>query len=107
MDWRNLNKANSFSENVMLAYFSQATGVWKPPTLWSVYSMLKTVLSCQHNVDISKYERLLAFLKKNSVGYASKKSQVFTSEQIQTFLREAPDEIYLPAKVCKIKLLGF
>lgn len=88
------------SETVLLAYFLEKSGKYSAPSsLWSEYSMLRATISLNDNVDISKYAKLKAFLKKKNIGYVSKKSEVFTIEEIQTFLSEAHDQIYLMKKV--------
>uniref|UniRef100_A0A6P7FPS2 Uncharacterized protein LOC114332592 n=1 Tax=Diabrotica virgifera virgifera TaxID=50390 RepID=A0A6P7FPS2_DIAVI len=63
--------------------------------------MLRAVLNFRHNVDISKYVKLRAFLKRQNVGYQAKKSSVFSEADIDTFLNNAPIE-YLPQKVALI-----
>jgi hypothetical protein len=55
-------------------------------------------------VDISKFLKLRAFLKKTSEGYTAKKSKVFTKDEFDKFLFEAPDKLYLGLKVKKIIL---
>lgn len=96
------------SENVMLAYFSELAKNKKPSTLWATYSMLRTTLNINDNIDISKFSKLIAFIKKQNVGYKPKKSLVFGKNDIDKFLAEAPLE-YLPLKVniflIKIKFL--
>lgn len=42
--WKKQKKTKSFSEHVLLAYFHELSGKYKPSTLWSIYSMLKTTL---------------------------------------------------------------
>lgn len=99
MKWRQVKSINSFSESVLLAYLSELAKVHKSSTLWSRYSMLKATLNISNNVDISKYSKLKPFLKRQTVGYKPKKSQIFTKEQIFNFLSTAPDEVYLLMKV--------
>lgn len=86
------------SETVLLAYFCEISKQSKASTLWSRYSMLRAVLNFRHNVDISNYAKLKAFLKRKNVGYQAKKSSVFSEADIDTFLNNAPIE-YLPQKV--------
>ncbi|KPJ07896.1 hypothetical protein RR48_12738 [Papilio machaon] len=50
---REKKKANRFSENVMLAYFSELSAKLKPSTLWSRFSMIKSMLKITNDVDIS------------------------------------------------------
>lgn len=61
--------------------------------------MLKATLSVKENLDIGTYKRVTAFLKRKGVGYEPKKSKVLSREEVNTFLREADDEVYLMIKV--------
>ncbi|KAJ8980655.1 hypothetical protein NQ317_017581 [Molorchus minor] len=88
--------------------WTELSGKCKSPTLWSIYSMLKATLSvrdvaCQtlsvrDDVDLGNYRKVISFRKKQSVGHVTKKSRIFTQRDIEKFLREAPDEIYLMIK---------
>ncbi|KAJ8914661.1 hypothetical protein NQ315_017358 [Exocentrus adspersus] len=102
MDWRRDNQINSFSENVLLAYISEISKNLKPPTVWSMYSMLRSTIDIKHNINISKYAKVKAFLKQKSTGYRSKKAKVLTPQQIQTFIKDAPDHRFLFTKVALI-----
>lgn len=75
--WRRDNGCNSFCEDVMLAYFFHLSKKYVPSSLWSVYSMLKSTMKAYNQVDISQYQRLISYLKKQCVGYKPKKSLVF------------------------------
>ncbi|KAJ8960468.1 hypothetical protein NQ318_013752 [Aromia moschata] len=86
--WRKNSKAKSFSENILLGYFEDISKTFKASTLWSQYSMLRTTINIKHNVDISTYPKLRSFLKRMS-----------DTEELQQFLNEAPDEMYLLTKV--------
>lgn len=99
MEWASENKVKTISENVLLAYFKRLSDEMKPSTLWTTYSMIKSMLNIKNNTDISKYAKLQAFLKLKSSGYKSKKSKVLTAKEINTFLLEAPDDKYLFTKV--------
>lgn len=107
MDWRNGNQINSFSENVLLAYVGKLSKDLKPSTVWSMYSMLRSTINIKHNVDISQYAKLKAFLKRKSTGFKSKKAKVLTSQQIQTFIHDAPDVKFLFTKVILFNLIFF
>jgi hypothetical protein len=61
--------------------------------------MLRATLIIKQYVDISKYPKLIAFLKKQSVGYEAKQSKTFTKEHIFQFFNTASDEEYLLIKV--------
>lgn len=97
--WQESNDLNTFDEDVLLTYFKDLSKTYKSSTLKSTYSMLKKTLSHNDNVDIGTFSRLLEFIKKNSVGFESEKFKVFTPEEINRFLVEAPDHDYLLMKV--------
>lgn len=99
MKWRSENTANSFSERILLAYFSGLSDKSKPTTLWAYYSMLKSTLSLNHGIDISKYSKLISFLKRQAEGYRPKKAQVFTEAEMKQFIFGARDEEWLVVKV--------
>lgn len=61
--------------------------------------MLKSTLKLKKDVHIEKYPKLTAFLKKSSTGHKPKKSKIFTAADVEKFLNEAPDSVYLAAKV--------
>lgn len=97
--WRKERNVTSYSENVLLAYFSEISKSLKPSTLWARYSMLKSTLNLNNNIDISKYIKLTSYLKRQSDGFHSKKSKVLSSEEIEKFINEAPNDKYLDTKV--------
>ncbi|KAJ8977911.1 hypothetical protein NQ317_004907 [Molorchus minor] len=53
-----------YSENVLLAYFNKNAKNYKSSTLWAQYSMVKSCLIIYDNIDISKFPKLIAFLKE-------------------------------------------
>ena len=97
--WCTTNKVENISENVLLAYFAELGKTLKSSTCWSHYSMIKSILSLKQNIDISKYLKLRALLKKLGEGYKPKKSKVLSKEEFDKFLAEAPDVKYLGTKV--------
>lgn len=102
MKWRQTNKATSFSENILVAYFVELSSKVKPSTLWGHFSMLKATLVVKNNINIGKYSKLIAYLKRKSEGYLPKKSKTLTKEQINQFVSEASDQKYLMTKVREI-----
>lgn len=83
MQWCKSKKVEGkFSETVFLAFFEEKSKVWKSSTLWSNFSMIEASLLIKNDVDISKYHKLIAFLKRQNVGYCPKKSKSLTREQI-------------------------
>lgn len=98
--WCASKAVTNLGEDVLLTYFYERSERLKSSSsLWCVYSMLKTVISTKDNIDISKYEKLKDFLKRKNIGYRPRKSRLFTREDIDKFLIDAPDEIYLMIKV--------
>lgn len=99
LKWKNMKNAKSFSENVVLAYFNELASKYKPSSLWTTYSMLKSTLKMKNDVDINLYTNLIAFLKRRSDGFIKKKSKVLSSNDVEKFLKDAPDSQYLATKV--------
>lgn len=98
--WAKEQQVNDFTENAVLAYFVHLSNKsLKSSSMWAQFSMLKVELSIKDNVDINCYKRVRAFLKRKSENYTAKKSKSFTKDQVDTFLREAPDKKYLAMKV--------
>lgn len=71
----------------------------KSSTLWSQYSMIRSTLLINDDIDVFKYLKLIAFLKCTNDGYVPNKSCTFIMENVTKFLNEAPDEKYLLFKV--------
>lgn len=67
-----------------------------------MYSMVKSTVQINENVDISEYKKLIAFLKRQNDNYEPKKSKILTMENVLTFLNTAPDETFLLLKVVLI-----
>ncbi|XP_066585872.1 tyrosine recombinase XerC-like [Prorops nasuta] len=102
LKWQKLHNVTTISEKVMLIYFSELSEKWKASTLWSHFSMLKSTILINHNLDISKYNNVVIYLKRQSVNYECKKSNVLSPEHIEQFLTNAPDVEYLATKVALI-----
>ncbi|CAH0404081.1 unnamed protein product [Chilo suppressalis] len=102
IQWKTKKNAPRFTENVLLTYFSEKAQTLKPSSVWAYYSMLKTTILAKNNINIVKYRKLTAFLRRNAKGFRSKKSKVLTTEDVYTFLEKAPDDIYLLSKVILI-----
>lgn len=106
-NWADEKKVSNWTETVMLAYFQGLESSLASSTLWSTFSMLKATILAERNVDIGKYPKLVAFLKRKNEGYKAKKASVFTPQEIEQFLREAPDDNFLATKVaCVLGVAG-
>ncbi|CAG9759373.1 unnamed protein product [Ceutorhynchus assimilis] len=102
IEWKHENGIFVVNEDVLLNYLHEKSQTFKPSTVWSKYSMLKAVLSVKENIHIDQFPRVIAFLKRNSVGYEPKKSKVLSREEIDQFLATASDETYLLTKVALV-----
>lgn len=74
----------------------------KPSTIWSMWSMLKNTLNSHDNIDIKQFTKLKSIIKNYGRGYKPKKSLVLRWDQIAKFMSEAPDAVYLAAKVSNL-----
>lgn len=101
MDWKKTKNAKSFSEAVFCTYFKELATSKQPTTLWTIYSMLKPIVRLKHEVQINSYTKLLSYIRRLSVGHRLKKSRVLTAQNIETFLKDAPDYSFLAMKVSR------
>lgn len=99
MEWKVLKQASSFSERILLAYFFELSEKYKSSTLWTYYSMLRSMIKHHHSINIETYTKLRSFLKSKSENYEPKKAKTLSPEQIKQFIIEAPDVKYLATKV--------
>jgi hypothetical protein len=65
---RKINKTKSLLGNVFLTNFNKLSTEIKPSTLWSIYSMLKSMKNMKHNINVGTYLKLQVFLKRKSSG---------------------------------------
>ena len=86
-EWQTKNKVLTVNEDVMLTYIHEKSKYLKPSSVWSKYSMLKATLSLKENVKVETFSKVLAFLKRNSVGYEPTKSKVLSREEVNKFLK--------------------
>lgn len=98
-EWCTEHKAARATENVLITYFQEESKSKKSSTLWAKYSMVRSCLNIYENVDISKYLKLQAYLKRLSDGYQPKKSKILEADEINLFITEADDKCYLALKV--------
>lgn len=100
MKWcKERNVVELTEEKVLLAYFLEKSKKLKASSLWSMYSMLKATIATDMGVDISKFSKLTAFLKRQNEGYKPKKSKILDADNIEDFLEKAPDDEFLAQKV--------
>lgn len=103
-EWCGGNKIGFINEKVLLQYFSTELKEFKASTTWTIYSMLHLTLNDIDNVQISNYQELRALLKgKDNI---TKKSKVFSKEEMFQFIKDAPDAEFLAHKVKRNGKLG-
>lgn len=99
MEWRRLKNIDSFSEDVLLAYFKELAEKYAFSSLLMTCSMLRTTLYLNHKINLRQYSKLRLFIKSKSKGVQAKKTKTFTPVEINKFINEAPDYVYLVTKV--------
>lgn len=62
--------------------------------------MVKSMLKVHKSIDILKYDRLTSYFKVGLRNYKPKNAKVLERNQIEQFLKKAPNEEYLQASVC-------
>lgn len=97
--WMESKNESVVTEKLMVAYFNVLREKYAPPSLWTTYSMLRSTLFMYEKVDISKFSTLIGALKSVSKGYQPKKTKTLDRKDVEKFINEAPDEIYLLMKM--------
>ncbi|KAJ8918238.1 hypothetical protein NQ315_014108 [Exocentrus adspersus] len=88
---------------LICAYFFNVEKHFAVSSMWTKYSMLKSMLKVHKGIDISKYGKLTSYLKVGSRKYKTKKAKILLERnQIEEFLKKAPDVEYLQVKVALI-----
>lgn len=100
--WCAVKQVSSLQEEVFMAYFNHLSETFSPSSLWSKYSMIKSILKIKKNIDLGKYFKLTSYLKRLNDGYKPKKSKILEKSDVDKFLLEAPDHIYLMTKVATV-----
>lgn len=86
------------TEKAMLDYLKEKSEIMKSSSLWVKYAMVKATLKARDNI-YEKFPKVVKYLKNKSIGYKSNPTPSFTREDINKFLKEAPDDSYLMMKV--------
>lgn len=94
--------AGYYSENVLLAYVEEISRKYSAGSMWSKFSMLRSSILTLGGKDLGELPRIVKFVKKISKAHSAKKSLTFTRDQINEFMRDAPDEANLPVKVATV-----
>ncbi|XP_074040190.1 uncharacterized protein [Leptinotarsa decemlineata] len=85
LTWKNV-MPKDVTETVFLAYFQELSETYSPNSLWTKWSMLKSMVTIHEKRDITKFNELQAFLKRKSKSYKPKKSAVSSPKDVIRFL---------------------
>ena len=77
---------------MLLAYFSTV--------------VQRALTASLQDIDIGKFNKLIMFIKSQTEGYEPKKSKVLEKEQIQRFISDAPNNLFLMTKVSQWRNLN-
>ena len=81
MKWVDGKKIN-LNEKTLVAYFVRRSEILKSSgSLWSEFSMIKTMINVNLGINIEGYQKLMSFLK-NNVGFVDKKSKVYSKKKL-------------------------
>mgnify|MGYP005985534541 FL=1 len=84
-NWCTEQNITNYTEPVLLAYFSTV--------------VQRALTASLQDIDIGKFNKLIMFIKSQTEGYEPKKSKVLEKEQIQRFISDAPNNLFLMTKV--------
>ncbi|KAL7292517.1 hypothetical protein TKK_0014090 [Trichogramma kaykai] len=99
IQWKEKNNAQVINEDVLLMYFKELSEKWKPTTLWSHWSKLRTL---KNSISMNNYHYLKTFVKQQSKGYQPKKSLILSWQYIEKFINISDHHIYFHNKVMLI-----
>lgn len=98
-NWMKKRGVSAINEEVLLAYFLHLSKKIAPSSMWTKYSMIKATLKVYRNFDITRYGKLVAYLKSRSRNFKPKKAKILERADIEQYLMDAPDDEHLMSKV--------
>ena len=84
-----VTETTKISESFLVTYFDVKVS---KASAWSIYSRLKCKLREKHDIHIEKFDKLQYFSKRKTENHVPVQANVFTSEQLHQYLRDAPDD---------------
>lgn len=99
--WNKSNGWCAISEDLLMKYFVELNAKSKPSTLFAIFSMLKATFRINDDIDIAVYSKLIEYIKGRNASYKPAKAKIFTDEEIERFVNEAPDDRWLDVKVSR------
>lgn len=79
--------------NGFLLWLQSLKETFSSSTIWQAASCVNKKLKLDHNMDLIKHPVVKEYLKKLSKTYVPKKAAVFTQDELNKFLLEAPSNI--------------
>lgn len=73
--------------NNIISEMSELAQQQKPSTLLTNYSLIKSNLQSNNNVDISKYLKLITYLKQNGIDHKAKKGDILQHKKSRLLCR--------------------
>jgi site-specific recombinase XerD len=89
----------SVTGSVLCAYFKAHEAKYKPSTMWTHFSAIKSVLVSEHNVSVTGVEAVTKFLKSKSAQQVKKRAPIFSQQDISLYLTSAPNSSCLHYKL--------
>jgi len=89
---QNKSSISYASENKCLAFFEDLSSKYAASTLWTIFSCISKMLLINHGVDTKQWKAMKAFLKKRDETHIKKKSNTFSREDLDGFLKESDNE---------------
>jgi len=86
------HETEEICEDSVLAYMSQVLDNYAASTAWTIYSALKRTILVNDNQDIGVYKTVPLLLKNHAQAHKKKKAPTFTTEEVDTFLRDSPTD---------------
>ena len=92
------------NEEHLILYFNRLRNEKKfaSSSLWAKYSMINYKMQTIHGIKLQSYPRLTILMKSFEQGYIRKTANVFSNQDIEKFIKEAPDNdefVYMKAAV--------
>lgn len=101
--WKQDKNIIGITEDVILEYLYHLRTISAVSTLRSRITMIRSTIDINDDIDIFQYERVRLFWKKTSISARNNSTRklikIFCLNDIEKFLRESPDNLYLLIKV--------
>lgn len=94
-------QGKSETESTVLEYLMEKSKDYAASSLWTYFSMLNNYFKLTKNVKLNDSPLIIDFLKRKEKGHVVKKSAVFDSDNIKTFLEKA-DSSWLMEKAAVV-----